>query len=192
MRQFIYGQNVTEKDTIRIVRWNMKGRINKMAKKKSAGNKTVTEFMQGRYGYDQLSKFLIVLAMILLVATVFMQTAFMDMWAESKYMYIVAIIVLACGYGRMASKNIKKRKAENEAYLRFMSRFSKKAQAQLDREERNRKYATFEMSKELGEDGIVYSVYKCRGCGSEQRFAENKGVIKIICPECGNELVDRT
>ncbi len=163
-----------------------------MARKNKKGNQTVTEFMQGRYGYDQLSKFLIVLAMILLVATVLMQTALMNMWAESKYMYIVAIIVLAMGYGRMASKNIKKRKQENEAYLRFMSRFSKKAQAYLDREEKAKKYATFEVSQELGDDETVYYVYKCRGCGWEKSFPENMGVIKVICPECGNELIDRT
>lgn len=163
-----------------------------MAKKKGAGNQTVTEFMVGRYGYDQFSRFLIILAMVLLVATVLMQTAFIDMWAQSKYMYIVAILVLAFGYYRMASKNIKKRKKENEAYLKFMSNFSKKARAQLDREERNRKYATFEAFQELGEDGVtVYRCYRCRNCGEELRFEEGQGVMKIQCPNCDNSLVDR-
>lgn len=155
-----------------------------MAKKNGVGNKTVTEFMQGRYGYDQLSRFLIILSMILLVVAV--------LFTYNRFVYLVAVIILAIGYWRMASKNIKKRKAENEKYLRITSRFSKKAKAQLEREERSRKYATFEMAKEMGEDGSVYVVYTCRGCGNEQRFEENLGVIKIVCPECGNELVDRT
>lgn len=164
-----------------------------MAKKnKGAGNQTVTEFMQGRYGYDEFSKFLIVLGMILLVATVLMQTALINMWAQSKYMYIVALLVLAFGYFRMGSKNIKKRKQENEKYLTFLAKFSKKAQAKLDREERVRRYATFEAYQELGEDGeTVYHCYRCRGCDEILRFEEGTGIVKIICPNCGNSLIDR-
>jgi len=59
----------------------------------------------------------------------------------------------------MASKNIKKRKQENEKYLRFISKFSKKAQAKLEREERVKKYSTFESYQELAEDGAT--VYHC-------------------------------
>ncbi len=164
-----------------------------MAKnKKGAGNQTVTEFMVGRYGYDELSKFLIILGMILLVVTVLMQTARIDMWAQSKYMYILAILVLAFGYCRMGSKNIKKRKAENEKYLKFISKFSKKAQAKLEREERVKKYSTFEAYHELGEDGeTVYHCYRCRGCDEILRFEEGTGIVKIICPNCGNSLIDR-
>ncbi len=161
-------------------------------KKKGAGNQTVTEFMVGRYGYDELSKFLIVLGMILLVVTVLMQTARVDMWAQSKYMYIIALIVLGLGYFRMGSKNIKKRKQENENYLKFMSKFSKKAQAKLEREERVKKYSTFEAYHELGEDGeTVYHCYRCRGCDEILRFEEGTGIVKIICPNCGNSLIDR-
>ena len=161
-------------------------------RKKGESGKTVTEFMMGRYGYDELSKALIVLGMVLLVATVLMQTALIGMWAQSRYMYIVAVLVLAAGYIRMGSKNIKKRKAENEKYLKFISKFSKKAQAKLEREDRIRKYATFEAYQELGEDGeTVYRCYRCRGCDEILRFEEGSGIVKIVCPNCGNSLVDR-
>ena len=55
-----------------------------------------------------------------------------------------------------------------------------------------KKYRTFEVHKELGEDGeTVFAVYTCRGCGHVLRFEENQGLIKVICPECKNELLDR-
>lgn len=164
-----------------------------MARKKNGtGNQTVTEFMMGRYGYDELSKALIILGMIFLIITVLMQTVFIRMWGVSRYMYLIAIVILAFGYFRMLSKKIKKRKKENEKYLKFMAKFSKKAQAKLDREERVKKYATFEVSKELGEDGeTVYACYRCRTCDEIIRFEEGSGVIKVVCPNCGNSLVDR-
>ena len=163
-----------------------------LKKLKKAGNVSVTEFMMGRYGYDPFSKFLIILSMLLLVATALMQGARLNMMAESKYMYLVAILVMGFGYYRMASKNIKRRKKENEAYLKFISRFSRKAKMQLEQEEKAKKYATFEAYQELGEDGVtVYRCYRCRNCGTELRFEEGQGLKKIQCPNCSNSLLDR-
>ena len=159
-------------------------------KRKPLHKTTVTEFMTGRYGYDQLSKFLMILGMILLVATMLLQN---HIYSNARYVYLLAIIVLGFGYFRMGSRKIEKRKKENEAYLRFMSKYSGKARAALEKDEKYRKYATFEVAQELGEDGesVIY-VYTCRNCGHEQRFPENMGIIKVICPHCGKELVDRT
>ena len=162
-----------------------------MTKKRKPLHKvTVTEFLTGRYGYDQLSKFLMILGMILLVATMMLQNR---IYSNSKYVYLLAIIVLGFGYYRMGSRKIEKRKEENEAYLRFMSRFSGKARMALEKDEKYRKYATFEVAQELDEEtNKVYYVYTCRQCGHEQRFEENMGIIKVICPHCKKELVDRT
>lgn len=155
-----------------------------MAKKKGFGKMTVSEFLNGRYGFDELSKMLIILAMIFMVVSV--------LFTYNKYVYLVAIIVLILGYGRMASKNIKKRRAENNAYLKLISPISRKAKIKLEQEMKAKKYRTFEMYRELGEDGeTVYAVYTCRGCGHQLRFEENQGLMKIICPNCGNELLDR-
>ena len=164
-----------------------------MAKERKPIHKiTVTEFMQGRYGYDQLSKFLMILGMIMLVVTGLMQGKTIGLPGYSKYMYLLALLVLGFGYYRMASRKIQKRKKENEAYLKLISGFSRKAKEALEREENYRKYSTFEMSKELSEDGeTVIICYKCRGCGTEQRFEEGQGIKTIKCPNCTNTLVDR-
>lgn len=147
---------------------------------------TVTEFMVGRYGYDKFSQFLIILAMILMVLTVLL---------KFRYLYIVAILVLIFGYYRIASKNIKRRKRELELYTAIASKFSfkKKQQDPAFVAGGVKRYADFEVTQELGDDEeTVYYCYKCRSCGEEVREPEGKGVIKVVCPGCGKEFVDRT
>lgn len=163
-----------------------------MAKKrKGIMDVTVTEFMTGRYGYDELSKLLIIGSMVLMVATILVQNK-LGAWQLSKYMYIVALIILALGYGRMASKKIKKRTAENERYLRMIAPFSRKVRNKLEKEETVKKYANFEAYTELGEDGeTVYKCYRCRKCDVVVRYEAGGGIVKVICPECGTNLVDR-
>ena len=64
-------------------------------------------FMSGRYGSDQFSMFLSILALILLVLGMFV----------SGILYYVGLIVLIYSYFRMFSRNIQKRYAENQWYL---------------------------------------------------------------------------
>ena len=162
-----------------------------MAKKKSLRNTTITEFMTGRYGYDEFSKLLIILSILLMVVTVLLQS-YAGMWQLARFMYLIAIIILGFGYYRMGSKKIQKRKAENEKYLRFIAPFSKKAKMKLERDETTKKYVNFEMFTELGEDGeTVYKCYRCRKCGVVLRYEAGGGIVKVICPECGTNLVDR-
>ena len=69
-------------------------------------------FMQGRYGIDQLSKFLLItgLAVVLL-------SAFFGETAVSMLLYIFGWGVVIYCYFRIFSRNVQKRYAENQAYL---------------------------------------------------------------------------
>lgn len=152
-------------------------------KKKQSG-KTVTEFMMGRYGYDQLSQMLIILSMVLMVLAAL---------GGGRWVYLVAIVVLAIGYGRMLSRNSKKRQQENLKYLAFLGKFSKKyRQAQRKgTKDQPIRYADFEAYQQQ-EEGTQYNYYRCRKCGQTVRVPQGKGIVKITCPECGNTFVDRT
>ena len=154
-------------------------------------NTTVTEFMTGRYGQDEVSKVLIIASMVLMVATLLVQSSW-GLWQLSKYLYVVALLMLGFGYYRMGSKNIKRRTAEREAYLKFIAPFSAKARKKLEKEESVKKYANFEAYTELGEDGVtVYKCYRCRKCDVVVRYEAGGGIVKVVCPECGTNLVDR-
>jgi hypothetical protein len=160
-------------------------------KRKSFMDVTVTEFMTGRYGQDEVSKVLIIGAMVLMVCTLLIQS-YLGLWQLAKVLYIVALILLGFGYYRMGSKNIKRRTAEREAYLKLIAPFSAKARKKLEKDETVKKYANFEAYTELGEDGVtVYKCYRCRKCDVVVRYEAGGGIVKVVCPECGTNLVDR-
>ena len=163
-----------------------------MAKNRKPIHKiTITEFMTGRYGYDELSKVLVIISMVLLAGTMLVTTK-IGMMGTAKILYVVALLFLGFGYYRMGSKNIKRRTAERRAYLKFISSFSAKARQKLENENAAKKYVNFEAYTELGEDGeTVYRCYRCRKCDVVVRYEAGGGIKKIVCPECGTNLVDR-
>lgn len=121
------------------------------------------EFMSGRYGADQLSRFTLAVSLVLLVANIF---------TNLRIVYLAALVVLAWCYYRMFSRNIAKRSAENQKYLnavwKLKVRFGKF---------RNRVV----QSKN-------YHIYKCPSCGQKIRIPRGKGKICITCPKCRTEF----
>ena len=66
-------------------------------------------FMQGRYGVDQLSKFLLILGLIAVVVS----SVFVDNIAGFIFYILGWILVIYC-YFRVFSRNVQKRYAENQ------------------------------------------------------------------------------
>ena len=71
------------------------------------------QFMYGRYGMDQLNRFLSTVALIILVVSMFIRRPIVE---------IVALALLFWCYYRMFSKKISKRAAENQKYMNFRYR----------------------------------------------------------------------
>ena len=71
------------------------------------------QFMYGRYGMDQLNRFLSTVALIILVVSMFIRRPIVE---------IVALALLFWCYYRMFSKNISKRAAEEPVVLQVLHR----------------------------------------------------------------------
>lgn len=130
-----------------------------------------TSFMYGRYGIDQLSRFMLVVTFVLCILSIFIRT------------YIISLLILALIiiiYFRMFSKNIYKRAAENEKYLRFISNFKGKASA-----------GTSSYSKNA-EQRKYYKFFKCPGCSQKIRIPKGHGKIEIRCPKCNTKFIRRS
>ena len=69
-------------------------------------------FMQGRYGIDQLSKLLIVLGVVAVLVS-----AFVNWGVLGLIIYFLGWVLVIWGYFRVFSRNVSKRYAENEAFL---------------------------------------------------------------------------
>ena len=118
-------------------------------------------FMAGRYGSDQLNRLLSVLCLVLLVlAMIFNGTK------VSSVLWIVSFALLMLVYFRMFSKNIYKRTAENNSYMRFRYNFLKK----------------FRMIKERWTQRKDYKFFSCPACHTTLRVPKGKGKIASRLP----------
>ena len=124
-------------------------------------------FMAGRYGGDQLSRFLSVVALVLIVLNLFFR---------SSVLWILGIAALVCVYVRMFSRNFEKRRKENEAYLRMKSKLTGGFRNWTDRRRQSKDYVFF----------------RCPSCHAMLRVPRGKGKIRVTCRKCGNAFEKKT
>lgn len=122
--------------------------------------------MWGRYGNDRLNQFLMVCAMVLFLLSLFIRGP----------LYLLAVIVMVYVYFRMFSRNIAKRTAENQWYLKrewqvknFLSKKKKE----------------FAQRKE-------FHIYRCPNCKQKIRVPRGRGRIAIRCRKCNHEFIKKS
>lgn len=127
--------------------------------------------MYGRRGTDELGKFLIITACILLLISSFFMT---------KVCYLGGLALAIYAYARIMSRNLQKRQMENLKYLQIKNKIMKKLH--------------FGSSGKGNGDqtGAFYRYFKCPGCGTNCRVPKNKGTIRITCPNCGCKFERRS
>lgn len=130
-----------------------------------------TNFMYGRYGVDQLSRFMLVVTFALCIISLFVRTSLISI-------LIFALIILT--YYRMFSKNIYKRASENEKYLRFVEKFKGKPHTGTSG------YTQSASQKKY------YKYFKCPGCSQKIRIPRGHGKIEIRCPKCNTKFIRKS
>lgn len=129
------------------------------------------KFLVGRYGFDQLTVGLLTAYFLFAVIMAFIP------WAGKRWLVnIVFLIVFLAVLARILSRNIDKRRMENEKFLSLMRPLSGRIRRQVQRARGKR----------------THRYYKCRSCRQELRVPKGKGKIKIRCPKCGREFVRKT
>lgn len=123
-------------------------------------------FMQGRYGSDQLSRFLMFLVMVCLVLSLF----------GLRFFYVIGIALLVYSYFRIFSRNLYKRRAENTAYLQCGYKARQKM-ATWKRDMQQRK---------------THHIYRCPSCKQKIRVPRGKGRIEIRCPKCNQTFIKKS
>ena len=124
-------------------------------------------FMAGRYGVDQLSRFLSFVALALIVLNLFFR---------SSVLWILGLAVLVLTYVRMFSKNSEKRRKENERYLQLKYKLTSGFRNWNDRRKQSRDYVFF----------------RCPSCHAMLRVPRGKGKIRVTCRKCGNAFEKKT
>ena len=125
------------------------------------------QFMQGRYGADQMGQMLSAVSMVFLIISLF---------SRNQAWFLLAVIGIVYNYFRMFSKNISKRYAENQKYLKMTAGI-------------RRKLASWK--SQLAQRKI-YHIYRCPGCKQKIRVHRGRGKIEIRCPKCNTRFVKKS
>ena len=124
-------------------------------------------FMSGRYGADQLSRFMVTAALVIMVINLFLGWGILSI-------LVLALLVLC--YFRMFSRNYQKRYEENLRYTQATARYRYWLSKQ----------------KDLWKQRKVYHIYRCPSCKQKVRVPRGKGKIIVTCPKCHTEFQKRS
>ena len=124
-------------------------------------------FMIGRYGPDHLGIAMIIFAFILSMLNAFL-------W-HSPLLWL-SYLVFGLTIFRMLSRNITRRRAENDKFIRYWWPVRTKIKNIIKKIKDKRKY--------------VY--YKCPTCKTKLRVPKGKGKLRITCPRCWEWLISET
>lgn len=126
----------------------------------------IVRFMMGRYGVDQLSRFLMVISIVLMLLGVF----------THPVLYYVGIAGAIYMYFRILSKNCAKRYAENQWYL-------KKTYALRN---------WFNKKKHMHNLKKTHKIFKCPTCKQKIKVPKGRGKIEIRCTKCDTKFIKRS
>ena len=121
--------------------------------------KWLQKLMYGRYGNDNLSKFLSVMSLIA------MSISMLTKWS---ILYSFALVLLFVSIFRILSYNTYKRARENNLYLRLRKKIT----------------GWFSVRKRMFKERKTHRYYNCPSCRAQLRVPKGRGYIKITCPKC--------
>ena len=121
-------------------------------------------FMYGRYGSDTLNKVLLIIyAVAVVVYTVL--SLFFSAWWFSLIYFALSMTLIVVIFSRMLSRNIAKRRRENDKFCGF-----------------------FKLLKNKFRDRKTHVYKKCPNCKAVLRLPKAKGKHTVICPRCKNRF----
>jgi len=123
-------------------------------------------FMQGRYGVDQFTKFLLVIGFIVIL---------LSNLKGGGFLYLIGLLMLGFAYLRLFSRNHVKRYKENQRYLYYVGYIMN----------------IFRKDKNTTQKNKNYHIYTCPSCMQKIRIPRGKGKIEISCPKCHTKFIKK-
>ncbi len=138
------------------------------------------KFMYGRYGVDKLYNFCTILIIVALFANILTSMLIKDLnvkfWVSTAILAF-DIMVLVWSTFRFMSRNIAKRRRENERFIamtRALARFFT--------------FNTSRRSKSGNADNSQFVFRDCTKCGAALRLPRKAGTNKVKCPRCSHKF----
>ena len=133
----------------------------------------MARFMYGRNGTDQLNWAILVMYLVLWVIRILVSA--LDVTVAAMIIDVIMFLLAVVLLWRTFSKNLAKRRAENQRFVNWWwpikNRF---AAAKARKADKAHKYFT------------------CKNCKTICRVPAGKGKIVITCPKCGQKIEGRS
>lgn len=126
--------------------------------------------MAGRRGPDELSRFLLIAALVCVVISSFIRGI------AGPAVYAIGTAALVWCLFRILSRNVYKRHQENIWYLK----------------QKGAVLRWFRSLKDRWQQRKEYSFFRCPSCHSLLRVPKNKGKLLLTCRKCGNRFERKT
>lgn len=126
----------------------------------------IQRMMQGRYGSDQLSFFLLGFYVLLYLLSLVLNNSLLS---------FLSLVLAAYGLWRMLSRNVTRRRAENAKFLTMAGPT----------------IAWFKLRRAKLRDKD-HRYFKCPNCGQHLRVPRGKGKMTISCRNCGVSFDEKT
>ena len=126
----------------------------------------LTRIMAGRYGTDQLNLFLLIIYLALIIV---------EWITRLALFYWIALVFLIISFLRCFSRQLDRRRAENQKFLQIIQpvrRFFRDTRTRM--KDRNHRY------------------FRCPCCGQQMRVPRGKGRITVHCRSCGATFEEKS
>jgi DNA-directed RNA polymerase subunit RPC12/RpoP len=123
----------------------------------------IIRFFVGRYGNDQLNNFALALIVAIFIV---------DIFIDSIVLSVIYLILWCLMIFRMMSRNIYKRRAENEKFMKLWNPVKNK----------------FKLAKNKYRDRKTHVYKKCPKCKAILRLPKQKGSHTVRCPKCSERF----
>ncbi len=136
----------------------------------------IQNLMRGRYGQDELSRFMIICGLILNLLPIIFLLSTIGFYLQLLGFGLVALAVL-----RIFSRNIDYRRMEAQRYRYFKQALQKK-------------FGRFKQlfGAKYWQDKKKYKIVSCPKCQAGLRLPRGKGKIVATCPRCKNKVPTKT
>ena len=123
----------------------------------------IMRFMQGRNGMDNLAHHALWTGLVMLIVNMFIGMPLVSLVGNALYFYALF---------RVLSRNVGKRRAENDRYVYFLNNWQKEAKQFIMR---------LKGTKE-------YKYFRCPACHNRLRLRRGCGEKHITCPVCKHQF----
>ena len=127
--------------------------------------------MAGRNGNDALNRFLLLADVVLLLLATLLSRR-----GVGSLLYLLVLVLLGLTYFRMFSRDLYRRRSENERYLR----------------EKDKLRAKLRILRERWNQRKDYKFFTCPSCKAVMRVPRGRGKIRIVCHKCGNTFTGKS